>query len=222
MGKYIRPVLLIAFSLILMLDIGLARADGTRFNIDQSATGAPITWQINIEYAQVGQEFTPRLQGINFVELQMQDGDCWTLPPLHPNDTVQVKLRLHWNSISGPVIASSVTASLAPCFDDIARFQFPYVVRFLPNRRYVLEVAYAGGRGGIINIMDTDVYPGGRFITNGNPIPGSDMWFREGLNLPLATSLSQCQSFDWLNTMRLDGSLFWSRLQCQRYVNFGV
>ncbi|MBZ0287724.1 MAG: hypothetical protein K8I30_08920 [Anaerolineae bacterium] len=205
-------------TVLLLLTVGFI-GYSTTFVVDQSATGFPIYWTQNIAYIQVGQEFTPTLEGVNFIELYMQDAECMTSPPPHGDSPMQVQLLIHFRTINGPVIGRSVIASLAPCFDDIARFQFPYIVRLIPRWRYVIELVYKGGRQALATGSTTDVYPGGTHISNGERILSSDLWFGEGLNLPVATSREQCKHWGWTRVMRTDGHLFFSQGQCIRYVN---
>jgi hypothetical protein len=218
MSARTRFLRLVFLSVLLLFTLGFVSGP-TRFAIDQSATDFPITWTQNISTIQVGQEFKPRLQGVNFIELYMQDAECMTSPPPHGNSALQVRLLIHWNTINGPVIGRSVIASLAPCFDDIARFQFPFIVYLIPGRTYVMELIYKGGRPALATSSTTDVYAGGMHISDGVRIPYSDLWFREGLLLPLATSREQCRHFGWLGVMTVEGRLFYNQGQCIRYVN---
>ena len=209
---------LLFLAVLLLFTVGLVN-QATTFVVDQAATGFPITWTQNIAFIQVGQEFTPSLRGVNFVELLMEDAECLTFPPPHGNSPLQVSLLIHRDTIEGAVIGQSVIVSLAPCFDDVARFEFPSIVPLVPGRMYVIELIYEGGRMALASSSTTDVYPGGTHISDGVRILDSDLWFREGLLLPLATDREQCKHGGWAAVMSLDGSLFDNQGQCIRYVN---
>ena len=213
-NRLFRPLFL---AVLLLFTLGLVN-QATTFVVDQSATGFPITWTQNIAFIQVGQEFTPSLKGINFVELLVGDAECQTFPPPHGNDPLQVSLRIHRDTTGGAVIGQSVIASLAPCFDDVARFEFPSIVPLVPGHVYVIELVYAGGRMALADSSTTDVYPGGTHISDGVRILDSDLWFREGLLLPLATSREQCRHGGWAEVMTPNGGLFRNQGECNRYV----
>lgn len=211
--------LLLAFVFIQFSDTSASPLQ-EQFIVDQSATPSTLDWWQNIaQIPQIGQEFTPTLTSVNFVELFMKDAECATTPPPHGDAALQVKVNIHGATINGPVIGASIVASLAPCFDDIARFQFPSVVPLVPGSVYVLEPVYVGGREAMVGAAVSDTYSGGAAISLGQRYTNSDLWFREGILVSIATTREDCKNGGWQQLTRADGTMFKNQGDCIKFVN---
>ena len=130
-----------------------------------------------------GQEFTPTLAALDGVHL--------LIGPRDPAIVVFANIRE--NTITGPIIGTSLQGTIGPPETPENRFiQFDFADRvpLVPGDLYVIEFRILSGSGepdfGNLALLlnNENLYPGGRLITLGNPIPGSDLGFREGLVVP--------------------------------------
>ena len=120
----------------------------------------------------LGQEFTPTFSGLNVVEI--------LIGPRSVNSVGGVNIRI--GSISGAIIGTSlatVDATLPPG-PAVLRFDFSSLVSLVPENIYVIELFLVSGN--FLPVFSlTDTYSRGRSIAFGNPFPGRDLWFREGI-----------------------------------------
>lgn len=130
-----------------------------------------VGWNI-AGYWPMGQEFTPLLRSVDFVELYVEN---WSSSAV---GAVQVELRL--GSIQGTLLGSTGTVSVPSDFVGVVRCEFPSTVDVTPGQLHafvVLDHSLAG-----LTLFDTDdLYPSGRLVLDGAPFPTEDAWFREGM-----------------------------------------
>jgi hypothetical protein len=179
----------IAF-LALVLGTGLASAQGT-FVYDQQSTGA-VDGSLSLNQTPLGQSFTPTLDAIDFLELQLINGVAAS--------TFTVNLRS--DSISGPILGT--TAPVAYTSSGIYDFLFSNPVSLTPGTKYYFEPVVSSG--GFAQTYITFIqYTGGDLIQSGVTRTDRDLWFREGIvsNVPEPSSMA---------LFLLGGSaLFWHR-----------
>jgi hypothetical protein len=156
-----------------------AFSQGTFAIFDQVNTNfAPAQFhQINSN-GPIGQEFTPSLNAVGFVDLNLgSDG---------AGSTIWVNLRT--DSIGGAILGTTESIELSPAQYTIGRFNFSQPVPVVPGRRYVFEVVASGGAA-IGNHDSTratafSTYPHGDMILSGAPFDLDDLWFQEGMVVP--------------------------------------
>jgi hypothetical protein len=136
-----------------------------------------------------GQSFTPTFSSINFIRLWLADG----LPGNGLGATVFINLRT--NSISGPILASTIPVSMPDGFGVGSRgytnFFFPADISLSPGVTYFFQVVAASGGDLWSAGGDTSYhYAGGTMFINGAPprFTDSDLWFREGIVVPEPSS----------------------------------
>jgi len=83
--------------------------------------------------------------------------------------------------------SSPVTLSTNSFTSDITSFDFASPVPLVPNNLYVIEAVLASGgaRGIGSSGGPLSTYPGGNQILKGVPQPNNDLWFREGIKVPI-------------------------------------
>ena len=148
-------------------------------NDDLLALGAPTP------RSPFGQEFTPTLAALDGVHL--------FIGPRNPEAVAVVNIRE--NTITGPIIGTSLPGTIPPPGEPFIQFDFSDRVPLVPGNLYVMEVKILSGSGEpnfnfLPQITNEDTYPGGRAISLGNPLPGSDLAFREGLVTPEPGTIS--------------------------------
>jgi len=135
-----------------------------------------------------GQEFTPKLASLNFVDLYLRaevDSSQLTLP---------VHIEIRRETIDGPLLGTSSTVSFGPSerFQGEVRLSFLTEVPLEPSQRYVIKPIELTSRGsgyliafGVPRLGAGEAYDGGRWIDTeiGVDTTGRDMWFREGLSV---------------------------------------
>jgi hypothetical protein len=161
--------------------------------IDQSYI--PVTGQgFNTSFSgnlPIGQEFTPALSSLNFVDLFIGDAGS----DIGPGASFQVVI--HSGTIGGSVLGTSTTSFVADNTNlgvglyanfIITRFAFSAPVTLVPGSLDVIEfkqlapiltgnfnfLAYGGPLNG-------STYAGGKGIVNGSEMAGFDFAFREGI-----------------------------------------
>jgi hypothetical protein len=145
--------------------------------VDQSATpeSPPQGFLAVLFNGGVGQEFTPTLDKLDFVDL--------LLLSMQPNDTGTFQLNVREGSLAGPVVGVSQPLWLTMNGDTpaSAHFQFSDAISLVPERTYVLEVPHQGPYWGAI--IGVSSYDRGRAINlaAGEWPDNLDLWFREGI-----------------------------------------
>ena len=136
---------------------------------------------------QTGQEFTPSLNGLDFVDVN--------LLPRSATNTGIFEIAIHQGNIAAPVLglSSQVLRSAGPTGNN-TYFPFPATVPLTPGDIYVLEVLQIAGNSGwaievpgsaVVNGQTIDMnYPGGRLIYGGVPQATEDLIFQEGIFIP--------------------------------------
>jgi hypothetical protein len=181
----------IQFSLLLACGIATgAHAQG--FLTDQSLQPPPFTGgsyhydsSIGSLVPATGQEFTPSLQGLDFVDVRLRGSAV--------GDTFQI--AIHEGTITAPVLGLSDPAVSSGSFPmNEAHFTFSSTVPLVVGNLYVLEIIQGGGYSGwgieipvsaVVNGQPVDMnYPGGRLIYNGVQQDSRDLIFREGMIVP--------------------------------------
>jgi len=128
-----------------------------------------------------GQSFTPSLDAVGFVRLQLFDFNRSN----GIGATIYVNLRA--DSITGPIVDSTAPVTLPdnfglPFTSGFVTFTFATTVPVQPGVKYFFQPIVQSGdqwviAGGSFN------YPGGDIYANG--VAGSsDYWFREGIIVP--------------------------------------
>ena len=196
---------LAAFAILMCSDLALSQ--GTFMYDQQSSTdestpafGSGVTIQTASPY---GESFTPSLATIDFVRLKLNDSD----PASGSGATLLI--QLHSSSISGAIVASTTPVSLANGFAGTANFFFSAPVS-VPGTTYVFEPIVQSGEPWNVDAHELN-YPGGTAIFQGSMLPGSDLWFREGIIIPEPTSAS-------LILLGVGAGIFaWRQRKCPKY-----
>lgn len=152
------------------------------FQYDQQAINL-IEGAAGLQSAQpLGQSFTPSLSSIGFVELNLYDGDT-----LHTaGATVFVNVRS--NSVTGPILGSSAMVFMPDGFFGVTNFIFSTPIGLAPGQTYYLQPLVQSGDGWGSYVTDGS-YAGGTEIYQGVPVPGRNLWFREGVVVPEPSSV---------------------------------
>jgi hypothetical protein len=201
--KYFR---LLHCSLLLMCSIAGASDQGPV--IDQSLQIPALVPRGNYNYSGViatlrpgtGQEFTPTLPGLDFVDVSLVGSAV--------GDTFQV--AIHQGTITAPVLGlSEPTVSPGKFSNNQAHFIFSRRVPLVAGSVYVLEIIQGGSYSGwgvespmsaVVNGQTIDMrYPGGGMIYNGAPLDSRDLLFREGIDLPYPVALSFVKSNNFIS-----------------------
>lgn len=201
-NKLIRLLLVKKFLGLLILAPACALGQGT-FVYDQqdSTTEGPLPYgsynSIQSFTPPWGQSFTPALNGVDFIRLELVDGSV--------GDTLGATMHINLmsGSISGPVIASTSPLTMANGFTGPATFHFPSKVFLTPGTMYFFTpVEESGGDWHIA--AESYFYIGGNSYNAGVIYPGGNLWFREGLVVPEPSTLA-------LALLAIGGLLFASR-----------
>lgn len=129
-----------------------------------------------------GQSFTPGLNGVDFIRLELMDNTL--------GDTLGVTMHINLmsGSISGRVIGATAPLSMANGFSGPATFYFPSTISLTPGTMYFFTpIVDSGGPWNID--AESYFYAGGSEYNNGATHAGN-LWFREGLVVPEPTSLA--------------------------------
>jgi hypothetical protein len=128
-----------------------------------------------------GQSFTPSLNGIRFVRLNLFD------ETRNNGIGATIYVNLRSDSITGPIVDSTGPVTLPdnfglPLNTGFVTFLFPAEVPLQPGTKYFLQpVVQAGDLWGMFGASFG--YPGGDLYANGIAF-SSDYWFREGVIVP--------------------------------------
>ena len=135
-------------------------------------------------FSPYGQSFTPTFSSVSFIRLMLYDNN--------QNNGVgaTISLNLRENSISGTLLATTSSVSLANGFAGTVNFLFPSEISLTPGQIYAFELIVQSGSD-LWNASAGEYnYTGGTAFANGVPAAGSDLWFREGIVVPEPSSLS--------------------------------
>ena len=154
--------------LTFVLGARLAGAQGTLV-FDQQSTG-PVDGTLNLNQTPFGQSFTPSLDSIGFLELQLHDGTTAS--------TVAIDIRS--DSITGTVLGTSGSITIPSNSSGTFDFFFSSPVSLTPGTQYFFEPVVVSG-GFAITETTSVQYAGGDKIYNGVPDTRGDLWFREGI-----------------------------------------
>ena len=152
--------------------------------VDQSnANFNPSLFQNIQAFSPIGQEFIPNLLSLNFVDLFTANFGGF-------NNVSNLFVNIHQGTITGPIVGTSSLVTLSSTnisSSDISSFDFASPVPLVPNNLYVIEAVLASGgaRGIGSSGGPLSSYPGGNQILNGVPQPNNDLWFREGIKVPI-------------------------------------
>jgi hypothetical protein len=169
---------------------GFANAQGT-FVYDQQSTGIT-DGAASLSAVPFGQSFTPTLDSLGFVELQLYAAI---------STTIDVNIRS--GSITGSVLGTSLPTTIPANTSGIYEFLFSSPVTLASGTKYYFEPVEVGSGGAEADIT-TIQYPGGDAIYGGIPNTGQDLWFREGVVNPVPEPASAA-------LLVVAGVLFWRR-----------
>ena len=158
-------IILLAF----VLGTGLASAQGT-FVYDQQSLG-PSDGVAGLNETPFGQSFTPALDSIGFVDLQ-----------LIGFTDANIIVNIRSDSITGPILGTSMPTLVSGSggtTSGIYDFLFSDPVTLARGTLYFFEPVISNGGSAESYLLSTQ-YPGGNVIINGSSFP-QDLWFREGV-----------------------------------------
>ncbi len=191
-------------ALFLLLVCGMAvGAHAQGVVIDQSLQPPPIIPGRSYHYDAAGatlmpgtgQEFTPSLNGLNFVDINLLAQSA--------TNTGTFEIAIHQGNITAPVLGlSGQVIRSGGTAGNNTHFTFPSTVALTPGDTYVLEVLQITGNSGwavevpvsaIVDGQTIDMnYPGGRLIYGGVSQGTEDMIFQEGIVVPEPSVSSLC------------------------------
>ena len=146
---------------------GLRDISLPEFIIDQSDTVLKNIFSYNnLYFTPFGQEFTPKLQALDAVELKLDDASCNSAG----GDGGMMTVQIRKGTIDGEIIGTSFTRHFANCFVGNMRFDFPQFIKVSPGDVYVIEPVYVSGNTAAIYIDGGpgSLYPGGQLILSGH------------------------------------------------------
>lgn len=176
-----------AFSTLAFLGFFSTPVRAVSFVVDQRNDNFEPGLFNNIEFfTPIGQEFVPRFNSLNVVELYTDDfgGTNGLGASLFTN--------IRFDTIVGTIVGTSSLVTLPDNFEGITQFNFPSFVSLNPNQRYVIEVRVASGDVWAVASSGgpNSTYPDGRWIIQGQPRENNDLWFREGTTVQVREPIS--------------------------------
>ena len=130
----------------------------------------------------LGQEFTPTLSSLDFVDLYVQVAVISTMSPF------ALRVEVRDDTINGPLLGTSFLSFSRTNFTGEVRLRFSDSVSLVPGQRYVLRPDVSGKADfiqfGVPRAEAGPPYDGGRFLRDGIASPDLDLWFREGVVVP--------------------------------------
>jgi hypothetical protein len=133
----------------------------------------------------VGQSFTPSLQAVGFIRLDVGDN----FPGNGLGATMDVLLRS--DSITGPVIGTSDSVTMPDGYGNFTDFFFSTPVTVTPGVTYYFQPEVESGDSWAIVSVYSFLFPGGTGYYNGTANSYWDLWFREGtVNTPEPSSVA--------------------------------
>ncbi|MBP7945571.1 MAG: PEP-CTERM sorting domain-containing protein [Verrucomicrobia bacterium] len=126
-----------------------------------------------------GQSFTPSLSAVGFIRLKLADG-------VRGNSTGAImQIDLRSDSITGPLLGTSLPVEMADGFAGTADFLFAPDISVTPQVMYYFEPRVLFGDTWCVDVMeDVYNYPRGTWIAMGRPDVSVDCWFQEGIIIP--------------------------------------
>lgn len=172
---------------MMTLAAGIAYGQGTFTYDQQSSTdeSAPaIASGVRIQTAApYGQSFKPALTAVDFIRLKLKDNDSTT------GAGATLVIQLHADSIFGTVVGTTAPVTLPNGFAGTVSFLFGTTVPLVAGSDYVFEPVVQSGEPWNADAREYN-YPGGTAFYQGLALPGSDLWFREGIIVPEPSSLA--------------------------------
>ncbi len=126
-----------------------------------------------------GQSFTPSLSAVGFIRMAFRDG--------RPGNATgaSMMMNLRSDSITGPIVGTSLVVEMPEGFVGTADFLFAPEVSVVPHVMYYFEPRIVSGDTWYFDIREEVYnYPGGTWIAMGRPDVSVDCWFREGIVIP--------------------------------------
>ncbi|MDE3066742.1 MAG: hypothetical protein KGJ60_04235 [Verrucomicrobiota bacterium] len=161
----------------------LAAGQGTFIYDQQSANESTFFgvdfWHIELEQP-MGQSFTPTSSSVGFISLVLED-------PVSNGVGATVYLNLWAGSIGGTFLGSTAPVFIPdnfgtlPQYPGFTNFFFPTPVAVAPGTTYYFQPQLGSGSDNANVNYSTYSYSGGTMIRNGAPVPGWNLWFREGI-----------------------------------------
>ncbi len=166
--------------LVLLFGCGGEDSSGPTFIPDQdNAAFTPSGFQSIQALSPIGQEFTPTLSSLDFVELFTEDfGDA------HNGVGGELVVNIRHGTITDSIIATSLPVTLPDSFSGITHFNFPSSVSLTPGEIYIIEITVASGDNWGVGMSGVPTYAGGGPILQGVSQTGYDLWFKEGHTVP--------------------------------------
>ena len=172
----------IAVGLAAMMWFATARVSGQVLIVDQASVpdGEVLTDGYSTPHVAIVQSFTPVFNAVGFV--QFQD---YIIPDVIGGG-VTVVVQLRDGGSLGPVIATTEPLFMQNRGTQNTVFYFSDNIPITSGREYFLEsVVLAGGSLNLFK-KTLSTYDRGELYLNGGPSGGlEDLWFREGLVMPV-------------------------------------
>ena len=167
---------IIAFTVAAIVGTVQSRAQGTVFVYDQQSSTESNVQEgyLGIQSYQLAQSFTPSLNAVGFVRMD-----------LLANGPATLDVVLHANSLTGPVIGTSEQVTLQSGFAGFVNFYFDTPASVTPGTMYYFQpVVLPGGSDVATYTSRFYNYTGGAAFYQGTASSTDDLWFREGIIVP--------------------------------------
>ena len=126
-----------------------------------------------------GQSFTPSLSSVGFLQLKVAD-----ISPGNSTGAI-MHIDLHSDSITGPIVGTSLPVEMADGFAGIVDFLFAPEISVTPEVMCFFEFRVTAGDSWCVDAWQHFYnYPRGTGIAMGRPDATLDCWFREGIVIP--------------------------------------
>jgi hypothetical protein len=158
---------------ILLSGSAIAHAQST-FIYDQQSSDESTILEGSVGIGVMAQSFTPALPQVGFIRLSIFDG-------VFNNGGGTLFVTLRGQSPSGASLGTSVPVPLPTQFSGFVDFVFANPVAVTPETNYFFTVNVQSGSGGWGADAGSYNYARGVEYSNGNPLSGLDLWFREGI-----------------------------------------
>jgi hypothetical protein len=158
----------------------VVRGQGTFVYDQQSADESHyLEGSVGLGQQPLGQSFTPVFSSVGFIRIYLYDGVGGG------NGGGSLSINLYAASITGPIIGSAATITLASQFSGPVDFLFPTPVSVSPGTFYYFQpMVQSGSAGWGTSVASGYNYAGGNAFANGVSDPNTDFWFREGIVVP--------------------------------------